>query len=150
VVKGFINKPNESLLLEKSTTLDVFYIDAESYKFLQQEEKDRVNKKIALLNSRDQLAAKSFVDGFFEFMKAGTGPESVSFYVKDTGNQFFRFEFRDEKGELAKPGSTMSSENYYSFRFRKPVTKDWQVTLLLNTPKSLVAVPFELKNVKLP
>lgn len=149
-VKGFINRPNQSLLTEKNPKLDVLYIDPEAYKFLQQAEKEKVNKQIALLNSQNPQQAKAFVDSFFEFMKAGTGPNTVNFYVKETGQQFFRFEFRDETGELAEPGSTMTGNNYYSFGFRKPVTKDWQVTLLLITPKALQTIPFELRNIKLP
>lgn len=150
VVKGFINKPNQTLLLTKNPDLDVFYIDQESYKFLQQAEKEKIDKQLAQLNTNDQLPAKAFIDNFFEFMKAGSGANAVNFYVKDAKQQFFQFEFRDENGELAKPNSTMSSENYYSFGFRKPVTNAWQLTILLKTPKSVLVKPFELKNIKLP
>jgi hypothetical protein len=148
-VKSFINRPNQSLLTEKKPAFDVLYVDADAYKFMQQAEKEKLNKQIALLNPQGQQAAKEFVNGFFESINT-TAANSVNFYVKDLNEQFLKFEFRDEKGEPAEPGMTMVANNYYSFGFRKPVTQDWQVTLLLITPKSLLTVPFELKNITLP
>jgi hypothetical protein len=148
--KGFINRPNQSLLTVKDPSFDVLYIDAEAYKFMQQAEKEKVNKQIALLNPQGQQAAKEFVNGFFESLFTGAGPNALHFYVKDLNAQLLKFEFKDEKGELVEPGMTMTSDTHHTFGFRKPVTQEWQVTLLLITPKSLITAPFELKNITLP
>lgn len=102
--KGFINRPNQSLLAEKSPDFDVVYIDVEAYKFMQQAEKEKLNKQIALLGPQDQQAAKQFVNSFFESVNTGAGPNSLNFYVKDLNAQLLKFEFRDENGEPAEIG----------------------------------------------
>ncbi|HET9052682.1 MAG TPA: hypothetical protein VFM90_00815, partial [Cyclobacteriaceae bacterium] len=148
--KGFTNRPNQSLLTVKDPSFDVLYVDAEAYKFMQQAEKEKVNKQIALLSESGQQTARQANSFFDSFNNADVGPNALHFYVKDVHAQFLRFEFRDEDGKAVEPGMTREGNKMYSFGFRKPVTQQWQVTLLLITPKSLITIPFDLKNIALP
>ncbi len=148
--KGFTNKPNQSLLTTKDPAFDVLYIDAEAYRFMKQAEKEKLNKQIESLSLEDQRAAVDFITRFLESIDNTGDANSVLFYVKDLNTELMKFEFRDEAGEPIDPGMTINGGSYYSFKFRKPVTQEWQVTLLRMTPRSIITVPYELKDIVLP
>lgn len=147
-VKGFSTRPNESLLKGKTTeSLDVVYLNDESYRALAAAEKEKVKKLLEV--SHESQEVKDIVSKFFDYV-GPLGNNELSFFVRDTESKIMAFAFKDGNGENMEPESTMRSDATYTCSFPMPIAKDWTVIIYFNSSKALELIPFELRDIKLP
>jgi len=84
------------------------------------------------------------------FGGAGQDDNSVQMTIKDPSNKLVAIEFIDSAGNvLANNGSSSSGENH-CYYFSQPLPKNAKIRVFVATDKSVIKVPFALKDVALP
>ena len=80
----------------------------------------------------------------------GMGNSDISFLVKDPQSRLVKIEFIGKDGKELERNSWSSSGEVQAYNFKAGLPADTKILLYLATDKSLVTVPFSLKDVELP
>ena len=121
------------------------------------EQADAVKAKQAEEAKKNPKAniGEAIAGAFGEIFNMGGGPNSITVQLKDPKEMVADVEFQDENGNKIKGNGWSSSGNRqtkesktYNFQTKLPDTT--RLVIYLATPKSVVTVPFMLKDVFLP
>jgi len=111
-------------------------------------------KEDAKKDSKANLGA-ALSDAFGQMFTMGGGPNSITVHLKDPNDKVAGVEFQDESGRKIEGNGWSSSGDKktgetktYNFQSKLPDTA--RLVVYIATEKSMVVVPFALKNVFLP
>lgn len=87
----------------------------------------------------------------FSHMFGGGGDEnSFQLTIKDPANKLVKIEFLDEEDQVISNNGVSSCNDDHWYSFSQPLPKNVKLRIYVATEKSIVKVPFTLKDVALP
>ena len=142
-------KPFTSPALEKAGIEVIPFTKDDAAKVREERKKERAKSASSAGGIRGAVE-RAVADGFAALADGFVSDGELNFSIKDPNHQLVAIQFVDAKGEPVQQMSSMRSGDTRSYEFQESFPADGKVLFRLSTEKSIVTLPFSLKDVELP